>query len=152
MRAYGTGLAFLYTGRASGFSVRWAFIDIFPSPSVNTVSCALTTDSSVVFAPDSGRLSSRYSARAHVPHSAGLNDLVQLWLCCPATRALIHVTVLCVRHDTDVCIKPLLDTSAAYTPHFDWVVAHIGSCFPSTIIERVLSRAWDVRHSGSRQL
>ncbi|XP_037083736.1 integrator complex subunit 5-like [Pollicipes pollicipes] len=86
-----------------------------------------------------GRLSSRYSARAHVPHSAGLNDLVQLWLCCPATRALIHVTVLCVRHDTDVCIKPLLDTSAAYTPHFDWVVAHIGSCFPSTIIERVLS-------------
>ncbi|XP_043239108.1 integrator complex subunit 5-like isoform X2 [Amphibalanus amphitrite] len=86
-----------------------------------------------------GRLSARYAARAHVPHSAGLNDSVQLWLCCPATRALVTVTVQCVRRDTDVCIKPLLETSATYTPHFDWVVAHIGSCFPGTIIERVLA-------------
>ena len=38
-----------------------------------------------------------------------------------------------------MCIKPLLETSATYTPHFDWVVAHIGSCFPGTIIERVLA-------------
>ena len=86
-----------------------------------------------------GRLSARYAPRAHVPHSAGLNDSVQLWLCCPATRALITVTVQCVRRDTDVCIKPLLETSAAFSPHFDWVVAHIGSCFPGTIIERVLA-------------
>ena len=86
-----------------------------------------------------GRLSARYAARAHVPHSAGLNDSVQLWLCCPATRELINITVQCVRRDTDVCIRPLLETSAAYSPHFDWVVAHIGSCFPGTIIERVLA-------------
>lgn len=86
-----------------------------------------------------GRLSARYVARAHVPHSSGLNDAVQLWLACPATRQLVHVCVQCVRFNTDVCIKPLLETSAAYTPHFDWVVAHIGSCFPGTIIERVLA-------------
>lgn len=31
------------------------------------------------------------------------------------------------------------DTSVAHSPHFDWVVAHVGSCFPHTVITRVLS-------------
>nr|KAG5694555.1 hypothetical protein BaRGS_032500 [Batillaria attramentaria] len=29
--------------------------------------------------------------------------------------------------------------SVKYSPHFDWVVARIGSCFPTTIITRVLN-------------
>ena len=33
----------------------------------------------------------------------------------------------------------LLETSVKHTPHFDWVVAHIGSCFPHTITHRILS-------------
>lgn len=32
-----------------------------------------------------------------------------------------------------------LDTSVKHSPHFDWVVAHVGSCFPNTVITRVLS-------------
>lgn len=32
-----------------------------------------------------------------------------------------------------------LDTSVAHSPHFDWVVAHVGSSFPKTVITRVLS-------------
>lgn len=30
------------------------------------------------------------------------------------------------------------ETCVKYNPHFDWVVAHIGSCFPLTVISRVL--------------
>lgn len=41
--------------------------------------------------------------------------------------------------DTESCIKALLDTSVLHSPHFDWVVAHVGSCFPNTVITRVLS-------------
>ncbi len=29
--------------------------------------------------------------------------------------------------------------SVRHSPHFDWVVAHIGGCFPDTVINRVLN-------------
>lgn len=41
--------------------------------------------------------------------------------------------------DTETCINALLDTSIKHSPNFDWVVAHVGSCFPHTVITRVLS-------------
>lgn len=40
---------------------------------------------------------------------------------------------------TESCISTLLDTSVRHSPHFDWVVAHIGGCFPDTVINRVLT-------------
>ena len=40
---------------------------------------------------------------------------------------------------TEACISVLLDTSVRHSPHFDWVVAHIGGCFPDTVINRVLT-------------
>ncbi|KAJ8976189.1 hypothetical protein NQ317_002238 [Molorchus minor] len=33
------------------------------------------------------------------------------------------------------------NTSVKHSPNFDWVVAHVGSCFPNTVITRVLSCA-----------
>ena len=41
--------------------------------------------------------------------------------------------------DTETCINALLETSIKHSPNFDWVVAHVGSCFPHTVITRVLS-------------
>lgn len=41
--------------------------------------------------------------------------------------------------DTESCIKALLDTSVLHNPHFDWMVAYVGSRFPNTVITRVLS-------------
>ncbi|XP_006609851.1 integrator complex subunit 5 isoform X2 [Apis dorsata] len=62
---------------------------------------------------------------------------------CCATRTLIDITAQCLQclmhSDTESCIKALLDTSVLHSPHFDWVVAHVGSCFPNTVITRVLS-------------
>ncbi|XP_038620665.1 integrator complex subunit 5 [Tachyglossus aculeatus] len=92
-----------------------------------------------------GQLSSKYSGRhQRVPHAAGsLNELLQLWMGCGATRTLMDIYVQClsalIGTCPDACVDALLDTSVQHSPHFDWVVAHIGSSFPGTIISRVLS-------------
>ncbi|XP_027562712.1 integrator complex subunit 5-like, partial [Neopelma chrysocephalum] len=90
-----------------------------------------------------GQLSSKYAGRPGVPPAANLNELLQLWMGCPATRALMDIYTQClsamVGGCPDACVDALLDTSVQHSPHFDWVVAHIGSSFPGTIISRVLS-------------
>ncbi|XP_031350418.1 integrator complex subunit 5 isoform X1 [Photinus pyralis] len=88
-----------------------------------------------------GELSTRYAGRAHV--STSVNETLQLWMSCRATRTLIDITTQClsshIHSDTEACINALLDTSVKHSPNFDWVVAHVGSCFPTTVITRVLS-------------
>ncbi|XP_071802701.1 integrator complex subunit 5-like [Asterias amurensis] len=90
-----------------------------------------------------GQISSTYAGRRGVPHPSSLNELLQLWMTCKATRTLMDVASQCfaamVGTCPDLCVDALLDTSVQHSPHFDWVVAHIGSCFPNTIITRVLS-------------
>ncbi|MEE6527750.1 hypothetical protein FKM82_029348, partial [Ascaphus truei] len=90
-----------------------------------------------------GQLSSKHAGRHGVPHSASLNELLQLWMSCGATRALMDIYTHClstmIGSCPDACVDALLDTSVQHSPHFDWVVAHIGNSFPSTIISRVLS-------------
>ncbi|XP_059728340.1 LOW QUALITY PROTEIN: integrator complex subunit 5 [Haemorhous mexicanus] len=90
-----------------------------------------------------GQLSSKYAGRPGVPPAASLNELLQLWMACPATRALLDIYSQClaamVGSCPDACVDALLDTSVQHSPHFDWVVAHVGSSFPGTIISRVLS-------------
>uniref|UniRef100_A0A8V5GSE4 Uncharacterized protein n=1 Tax=Melopsittacus undulatus TaxID=13146 RepID=A0A8V5GSE4_MELUD len=90
-----------------------------------------------------GQLSSKYAGRPGVPHANSLNELLQLWMGCPATRVLMDIYTQClsamIGGCPDACVDALLDTSVQHSPHFDWVVAHIGSSFPNTIISRVLS-------------
>ncbi|XP_053575924.1 integrator complex subunit 5 [Bombina bombina] len=90
-----------------------------------------------------GQLSSKHASRHGMPHSASLNELLQLWMSCGATRVLMDIYTHClstmIGSCPDACVDALLDTSVQHTPHFDWVVAHIGNSFPSTIISRVLS-------------
>lgn len=33
----------------------------------------------------------------------------------------------------------ILDMSVTHSPHFDWVVVHVGSSFPETVITKVLT-------------
>ncbi|XP_071444577.1 integrator complex subunit 5 isoform X2 [Hetaerina americana] len=118
---------------------------------IHSVLCSFVTSSPEAWVPIIskwslellGELSSKYAGRAHVPITAGLNETLQLWMSCRATRTLIDITTQClscrVLSDTETCINSLLDTSVVHSPHFDWVVAHVGSCFPHTVITRVLS-------------
>ena len=58
-----------------------------------------------------GELSSRYTGRIHVPLS-GLNETLQMWMSCRATRTLMDITTQClsclIHSDTEACIKALL--------------------------------------------
>ncbi|XP_071036547.1 integrator complex subunit 5 [Parasteatoda tepidariorum] len=89
-----------------------------------------------------GYLSSKYADRRGVLH-ATLPEVLQLWMSCPPTSTLIDLTTQClstlVNSNPDTCIDALIETSVRHSPHFDWVVAHIGSCFPKTVISRVLA-------------
>ncbi|XP_030853856.1 integrator complex subunit 5 [Strongylocentrotus purpuratus] len=90
-----------------------------------------------------GQISSNYASRRGVPHPSNLNELLQLWMTCKATRTIMDLATHCIAAMSsscpDPCVDALLNTSVQHSPHFDWVVAHIGSCFPTTIITRVLS-------------
>uniref|UniRef100_A0A1B6H8L2 Integrator complex subunit 5 C-terminal domain-containing protein n=1 Tax=Homalodisca liturata TaxID=320908 RepID=A0A1B6H8L2_9HEMI len=87
-----------------------------------------------------GVLSSKYASRVA---TSSLNETLHLWMSCRATRTLIDLNTQCLtclmHSNTDACINALLDTSVLHSPHFDWVVAHVGSAFPHTVINRVLS-------------
>lgn len=88
-----------------------------------------------------GHLTRKYADRRIV--HCGLAEVLQMWMACPPTRALIELTTKClstlIDTNPDKCIDTLLETSVQHAPHFDWVVAHIGSCFPHTVITRVLA-------------
>lgn len=90
-----------------------------------------------------GYLTSKYADRRVVHYSSSLPEVLEVWMACPPTRTLIDLTTQCLSTliDTspDMCIDALLETSVQHSPHFDWVVAHIGSCFPNTVITRVLA-------------
>lgn len=78
-----------------------------------------------------------------ISYILGLNEKMHLWMGCRATRTLMDITTQCLSclmdSDTETCISALLDSSVKHSPHFDWVVAHVGNCFPGTVITRVLS-------------
>ncbi len=96
-----------------------------------------------------GELSAKYTAKllakASKPSNLGLHEALPLWLECPSPRTLLDVTAQCLRvleqeqELTEACVSVLLDISVKHSPNFDWVVAHIGGCFPHTVITRVLN-------------
>lgn len=86
-----------------------------------------------------GRLATGYKA---LDSSAGLNETLHWWMSCKAARTLIDITTQCfqclIETDTESCVSALLETSVAHSPHFDWVVALVGSCFSKIVITRIL--------------
>lgn len=38
--------------------------------------------------------------------------------------------------ETEDCIATLLSTYVQHSPHFDWVVARLGGCFPLKVISK----------------
>lgn len=89
-----------------------------------------------------GELSTKYADRGRAPVNGSLSDSLQQWMSCKATRSLLDINIHCLQLiESNESFQPvtyLLDTCVKHTPHFDWVVAHIGSCFPQTVISRVL--------------
>lgn len=135
--------------KSTGTTSQETEFDEAAATEINNVLSCLVTESSVAWVPIIcswclellGNISSKYSGKIYC--TGNLNESLQLWMNCRATKALIEITTQCLSSlmtsDTETCIQSLLDTSVKHSPHFDWVVAHVGSCFPQTVITRVLS-------------
>lgn len=61
---------------------------------------------------------------------------------CQATRILIDISIQCLKSqmylNSESCLKLLLDISVSNSPNYDWVIAHIGNCFPHIFIDKIL--------------
>ncbi|KFB53498.1 AGAP003159-PA-like protein [Anopheles sinensis] len=66
-----------------------------------------------------------------------------LWLGCTTVRYLVSLSALCLEKlneaEVDGCIGELLTIYGTHSPHFDWVVARLGGCFPLKAISSMLS-------------
>nr|XP_014282569.1 integrator complex subunit 5 isoform X2 [Halyomorpha halys] len=89
-----------------------------------------------------GTISTKYADRGRAPVNGSLSDSLHQWLSCRATRSLIDINNHCITLlESHECFEPiifLLDTCVMHSPHFDWVVAQVGGCFPNIVISRVL--------------
>lgn len=63
-----------------------------------------------------------------------------LWLGSSAMRCLVGLAASCFgklnSDETEDCIASLLNTYVQNSPHFDWVVARLGGCFPLKVISK----------------
>ncbi|CAB4000632.1 integrator complex subunit 5-like [Paramuricea clavata] len=98
-----------------------------------------------------GQLSAKYATQRGTKASTSLNERLQVWLTCPAAQMLMEISAQCfsklIDTNPDVCIQYLLDSAVQHSPHFDWVVAYIGSYFYKSIISHLLSCAMNEFYS-----
>ncbi|KAK0086015.1 hypothetical protein PV325_004038 [Microctonus aethiopoides] len=89
-----------------------------------------------------GKLSWHYAKRGNLSADSGINDYLKHWLSFRSTRILIDLSAKCIKclstTEGESCMNVLTESIAGYNPYFDWVVAHIGSCFPNLVIKKVL--------------
>lgn len=90
-----------------------------------------------------GKLSCSFAKRGNLSSEAQINDYLRHWLMFRAARILVDLSAHCVRclpeSAAESCMNALTESISSYNPYFDWVVAHVGSCFPSMVITRLLN-------------
>ena len=87
-----------------------------------------------------GKLSDKHARR----RAMDIGSACSLWLGSSAIRCLLGLSALCFSkldsNETETCVSDLLTTFVKFSPHFDWVVARLGSCFPLKVISKILQR------------
>ena len=97
-----------------------------------------------------GDMSAKYSTKLNKVMGTevgvgNIHNTLPIWLSMEGARTVIDMTTRCIAAlkdcpvETERCVSVLLDTSVKYGSNFDWAVAHVGGCFPDTVIARVLS-------------
>ncbi|XP_043288264.1 integrator complex subunit 5 [Venturia canescens] len=90
-----------------------------------------------------GKLSCSFAKRGNLMNDLQISDYLRHWLMFRGARILVDLSAHCIRRLGDSaaesCMNALTESISSYTPYFDWVAAHVGSCFPSMIITRLLN-------------
>jgi integrator complex subunit 5 len=103
----------------------------------------LITNGPVAWSPLIGAWSLQLLGQLSSNHSRRIMDIgsaCSFWLGSNAIRCLIGLSALSFSKlnvkETETCIAGLLATYMQHSPHFDWVVARLGGCFPSKVISQ----------------
>jgi integrator complex subunit 5 len=124
-----------------------------------------------------GKLSTKWFSKfcgKQSPNSTQLlHEKMPAWLGCSAARVLLDLAEDCLAaklmdskvdtkmentvdymmmSDTESCVAALLETSVKHTPHFDWVVSHIGSCFTHRVLSVGLKDYFTASKEGVGEL
>lgn len=82
---------------------------------------------------------SNHTIRINVPF-IDIGSSCTRWLGSNAMRCLLGLAASCFGKlnsaETEDCIAILLSTYVQNSPHFDWVVARLGGCFPLKVISK----------------
>uniref|UniRef100_A0A1B0CEH9 Putative integrator complex subunit 5-like protein n=1 Tax=Lutzomyia longipalpis TaxID=7200 RepID=A0A1B0CEH9_LUTLO len=74
--------------------------------------------------------------------SMNITATCNFWMNSSAMKALLGLSASCFaklnNDESESCIGILLATFVSHTPHFDWVVARLGGCFPLKVISKIL--------------
>lgn len=85
-----------------------------------------------------GKLSDKHARRRVLD----IGSACSLWLGSSAIRCLLGLSALCFskldNNEAEACVSELLTIFVNHSPHFDWVVARLGSCFPLKVISKIL--------------
>ncbi|GAB0088755.1 Integrator complex subunit 5 [Sergentomyia squamirostris] len=86
-----------------------------------------------------GQLSQKHSRGRDLMN---INNNCNFWMNSGAMKCLLGLSASCFsklsNEETESCISILLSTFVSHSPHFDWVVARLGGCFPLKVITKVL--------------
>lgn len=67
-----------------------------------------------------------------------LEEVVGVWLECPAVRTVVGLVAQCVTRDPQGTVAHVLNTASECTPDLDWLVAHIGASHPGPVLAYLL--------------
>lgn len=74
---------------------------------------------------------------------ADIGTICNTWLGSSSMRCLLGLTVSCFERlsaaEEKEFVDCLLSTYMQNSPHFDWVLARLGSCFPRKVIEKYMN-------------
>uniref|UniRef100_A0A6P8HBP7 Integrator complex subunit 5-like n=1 Tax=Actinia tenebrosa TaxID=6105 RepID=A0A6P8HBP7_ACTTE len=92
-----------------------------------------------------GDLISKFDQKRGVSLTLSFSEGFHKWMSFPPVQMLMGIATHCcsklVVNNPDICMETLLQISMKYSPHLDWVVAHIVSHFHDVIVKKLLSTA-----------
>jgi integrator complex subunit 5 len=106
---------------------------------------ALITNGPIAWSPLIAHWSLRLLGQLSSKHSRRIMDIgtaCTFWLASNGIRTLIGLAALCFSKltvqemDDRSPVAGLLATYRQHSPHFDWVVARLGGCFPAKVISQ----------------
>ncbi|XP_014227503.1 integrator complex subunit 5 [Trichogramma pretiosum] len=90
-----------------------------------------------------GTISYDFSKLIDSKQTMKMNSALQYWMSCGISRMLVDLAVQSLQSlstaSVELCIEKLIYSVITDNPYISWLVAHVGNCFPTIVINQILS-------------